>query len=463
MIDPERFRAFCERELVNERGEPVRVLPWWIGIAEGLRDKLEVAVKTIRQQGKSLLAGAVSNYLLFNARDSYLLLVAASEAQAKAIAAQKFKRPIEANPRLARDARVLENRIEVPALGNVLEIVPASEATSPGRTVNLLILDEAREIDDSLYLRLRPSTMACEGRTLITSTPGPPRGFFYEIVSNPGPETFVFDAGADVINPYTSERHMREAAGLAHLFPGLHAREYLGRFADLGDEYVTRERLNACVDPALENRATARGAVYAFLDLSRRRDLTSLVAVERTPDPDLLTVIRIETIDPRRCPGGEIDFGAVRLLLADLCSCFRVRVLGVDDRAEAGELLAWCRTQRWGGAVRPMAATAQSNMETWGRLAERVAAGTIRIPAHRRLVDELLALRVEDMAGGRLWRVVDTAKRLHRDVSMALAGAVWLATEKPVEGGGMKVGVLSEEEEEDADEGSVTAFLNERF
>lgn len=441
MIDPRAFRRFVEAELVNEFGRPVRVLPWWRTVAAGLRDRLVVAVKTIRQQGKSLLAGALANYVLFHLRDAYVLLVAASEAQAKAIADQKFKRPILANPRLRRDARVLENRIEVPALGNVLEIVPASEATSPGRSVNLLIIDEGREIADDLYVRLKPSTLACEGRTLITSTPGPPRGFFYEIVTGPGPETFVYDAGAQVINPFTSERHMREAAGMAHLFPGLHAREYRGEFADLGDEFLTRDRLDRVVDPSLENRSGGTAPAFGFLDLSRRRDLTSLVVLERVRQPeDLLVVVRVDVLDPRRFAGGEIDFAVVRALLTEVAGGFNLRALGIDDRAEAGELIHWTRRQPWGGVVKPVAATAESNMRSWGALAERIANGTIRIPRHRRLVDELLSLRVEDLAGGRAWRVVDSRKRLHRDVSMALAGAVLIAQERRDAGGQMLVG-----------------------
>lgn len=446
MIDPRAFRRFVEAEIVNEFGRPVRVLPWWMKVAAGLRDRLGVAVKTIRQQGKSLLAGCIAIYLLFHLRGVYILLVAASEAQAKAIALQKFKRPIEANPRLKRDARVLENRIEVPALGNVLEIVPASEATSPGRTVNLLILDEAREIADELYLRLRPSTLACEGRTLITSTPGPPRGFFYELVSNPGPETFVYDAGAQVINPFTSERHLRQAAEHAHLFPGLYDREYRGVFADLGDSFVTRAKLDQVVDAALENRAGSEQPTYGFLDLSRKRDLTSLVLVEWRRQPDeskVLVVTLIESWDPRKFPGGELDFGVVKARLAEVFERFQVRRLGVDDRAEAGEFLQWCARQGWGGRIVPLAATADSNMRMWGALAERIGNGAIRLPRHRRLLDELLSLRVEDMAGGRAWRVVDTRRKLHRDVSMALAGAVWIATENRSTGQSVGYGLLA--------------------
>jgi len=483
VIDVDKFKAFCERELVNERGQPVRVLPWWLEAAAGLRDHLEVVVKSIRQQGKSLFAGAVSNYLLFHARDCYILLVAASEGQAKAIAAQKFKKPIEANPRLARDARVLETRIEVPALGNVLEIVSASEDTSPARSVSLLVLDEGRSIADVLYVRLKPSTMAVEGRTLVTSTAGPPRGFFYELVTAPGEDTFVVDLGDQVVNPFTSERHMRQAAGMAHLFPGLYDREYRGVFADLGDSFVTRAKLDMVIDSALENRAGSESPTVGFLDLSRKRDLTSLVLLEwqrKADESKVLVVTSIESWDPKRFPGGEIDFAVVKGRMEEVFARFNVRKLGVDDRAEAGEFMQWCGRQGWGGRVVPMAATAQSNMLMWGRLAERIGNGTIRLPQHRRLVDELLSLRVEDLAGGRAWRVVDTRRKLHRDVSMALAGAVWMATANPTgdnlvkygfadsrgvaaaADGGARIDVAAERER-DAFEDGGGSFMSEEF
>ncbi|MGH6692833.1 MAG: hypothetical protein ACREF4_19360 [Gammaproteobacteria bacterium] len=461
MIGTDKLRAFVEAELTGDKGQALVWQDWWTEAARGLREAQQTVVVSPRQNGKSTYAAAEAASLLFHEPDVFCLYVANSEVQARSVLRQKLVRALERNPRLARDARITERRIEVPALHSALEVVPASEATAPGRTVDLLVIDEARDCPDELYWRLFPSTLA-GGKVLIVSSPGPPRGFLFELTQNPGERVRVVSLH-DLSNPFVNQEHVEAAAHFAHLWPGLHAREYRGEFADLGDEFIGRDRLDACVDPALENRATARGAVYAFLDLSRRRDLTSLVAVERTSDPDLITVIRIETIDPRRCQGGEVDFGAVRLFLVELFSSFRVRVLGVDDRAEAGELLAWCRRQRWGGAVRPMAATAQSNMDQWGRLAERIGAGTIRLPAHRRLLDELLSLRVEDMAGGRAWRVVDTRRRFHRDVSMALAGAVWLATEKPAEGDGMKVGILTDEEEDDADEDSVVSILNEQF
>src|SRR5262249_30643214 len=64
-----------------------------------------------------------------------------------------------------------------------------------------------------------------------------------------------------------------------------------------------------------------------------------------------------------------------------------------------------------------------ANMQLWGALAGRLHARTLSIPRHERLIAELRNLRQESIALGASFRVVDGTRKLHRDVSLALAGA----------------------------------------
>jgi hypothetical protein len=71
----------------------------------------------------------------------------------------------------------------------------------PGRSVSLLIIDEARDIPDDVYTALAPAVIGGRGKLLIGSTAGRPSGFFYELVRTPLPETWIYHSTENT-NPY---------------------------------------------------------------------------------------------------------------------------------------------------------------------------------------------------------------------------------------------------------------------
>jgi hypothetical protein len=140
-------------------------------------------------------------------------------------------------------------------------------------------------------------------------------------------------------------------------------------------------------------------------------------------------VVSIRTWNPRESPSGEVDFDDVRRDLADLPHRFPglTRVL-VDAAAESSSVLPWARQHpRLSLLVEPFTATADSNMQIWSALVARLNARTIVLPRHERLLSELRGLRAESFAFGSRFRVVDSSRRFHRDVSFALALAVFAA------------------------------------
>ncbi len=73
--------------------------------------------------------------------------------------------------------------------------------------------------------------------------------------------------------------------------------------------------------------------------------------------------------------------------------------------------------------------TPENNMKLWGALAARLHARTLTIPWHERLIAELRGLRQQQFAFGSKWRVVDSSRKFHRDVSLTLAGACFAVEE----------------------------------
>jgi hypothetical protein len=188
------------------------------------------------------------------------------------------------------------------------------------------------------------------------------------------------------------------------------------------------------VDDRLGEVSISTQPAFAFVDLSRRHDLTSIVVVTRGPArrpeaADQLVTASVMTWNPKDSPRGEVDFAEVRAALAALPRRFLdLQALAVDEGSEAGSILPWAHTQPGLTLVtRGFVGSPESNMQIWSALAARLHAGTLSIPRHERLLDELRNLKQESFTFGSRWRVVDSARKFHRDVSLALAGAVWAA------------------------------------
>ncbi len=178
------------------------------------------------------------------------------------------------------------------------------------------------------------------------------------------------------------------------------------------------------------------GPAYVGGDLGRKRDLTSVVVVERVaarrPEAaDHLVVRAIWTWDPAGQPGREVPFDEVRATFGALPGfCAQIEAVVIDEGAEGGAVLPFCRSHpALTLKVRGFTASPESNMALWGALAARLHSRTLSLPRHDRLVAELRSLRLEAFALGSRWRVVDSSRQFHRDVSFALALAVWAAGE----------------------------------
>ena len=438
-----KTRAELLTALKNEQGEALVRLSWWEDAWRALDDPgvLACVLWLARQCGKSTFLAFEFLFRLLTQPGVFLLYLAASESQSQSVFLRKLRRPAE---RLLRDLRVdpralviTRRSIENKEIGSRLEVVATSEVTTPGRSVNLLAIDEARDVSDDVYTALAPSVIAAQGTILLASTAGAPKGFFHSLATNPPSEVRVIAGGAQNENPYSDPR-MLDFLGrhFALISPTAAARELRNEFAEGGDEFLPAALIEASVDDSLGEIPGSDKPAFAFYDLSRKRDLSSRVVVLRT-DPqrpearDHVTVASIRVWDPARSPTGEVDFSEVRGDLADLPRRFPhlERVL-VDEGSEAGALLPFARsTPSLTLTVEGFIATVESNMKLWAALAARLHARTISLPRHERLLGELRGLKQEAFAFGSRWRIIDSSRKLHRDLSVSLAGATMAAGE----------------------------------
>jgi len=251
-------RAELVALLVNEVGAPLVELPFWPEADAHLDDPAArlVALSARRQEGKTTYQTKTAITELMLKPGSYTLMVAASEGQQQAIFLRKIRRPFEAllaRLGVKRSAAIITKRsIELLELGSKVEVVATSEVTSPGRSVSLLIFDEARDIPDQVFTALAPSVLAMPGaKILVASTAGRPRGWFYELIRNPLPETRVVTSAGNA-NPF-ADRGMLSflEKQLARISPAAARRELGNEFTEDSESFLPEALIDAAIDDAL--------------------------------------------------------------------------------------------------------------------------------------------------------------------------------------------------------------------
>jgi len=437
-------RLALAARLTGEYGQPLDTPSWWHEAFAALDNPgiNELLIWRPRQSGKSQCEAAMAITELLLCPRAHVVMAAASEKQAAAIYARKIKKPLEQMLEL-RDAKsrwrkhivATKRGIELRS-GATLEVIATNEETSPGRSPTLLIIDEARDIPDAFYAAFAPSAIGAGGKVVIASTAGPPRGFFYELVQHPLKETWLHHATIND-NPHADRRTLNFLERrLSVVMPAAARRELGNEFTDDGSEFLPARLIEAAVDDTLGEIPASDLPAFVMYDLSRKRDLTSRTVVlldnGRRPEAlDHLVVASIRVWDPRKSPTGEVDFADVRADLDMLLRRFPnpCSVL-IDEGAEAGALLPFARGHaRLVQVTKGFIATPEHNMKLWGALAARLHARTLSIPWHERLIAELRGLRQEQFAFGGRWRVLDSSRKVHRDVSLTLAGACFAVEE----------------------------------
>jgi len=367
----------------------------------------ELLIWRPRQSGKSQCLAALAITELLLRPGAYVVMAAASERQAGAVYDRKIKKPLERmfrlrTPHAARwrkHIRTTKRGIEL-STGSTLEVVATNEATSPGRSPTLLLIDEARDVPDEFYGAFVPSAIGAGGKVVIASTAGPPRGFFYELTRHRSEDTWFHHSTIND-NPSADRRlldflHQR----LSAILPAAARRELGNEFTDDGSEFLPAALIDAAVDETLGETAESKAPAFVMYDLSRKQDLTSRTVVLRLPPRrpearDHLLVASIRVWDPKRSPTREVDFAEVRADLQDLPTRYpNLCSVLIDEGAEAGALLPFARGMASLALVtHGFVATPVTNMKLWGALAARLHARTLSIVWNERLIAELRGLR----------------------------------------------------------------------
>jgi hypothetical protein len=200
-----------------------------------------------RQWGKSTVLAAKAVHRAWT-RERCLVLVASGGLRQSGEFLEKageFVRRLEAPVR--GDGRnacslLLPNRSRIVGLPGKVRNMRGFSA------VSMLLIDEAAEVSDSLYLALMPMLIRSGGDLWLMSTPQGKRGFFYDTWTH-GEEwerhkATVLDC--DWVDMEELEKHRRDMPASAF------RQEYLGEFMDGEDSFFSRELVEGAISESEE-------------------------------------------------------------------------------------------------------------------------------------------------------------------------------------------------------------------
>ncbi len=210
-----------------------------------------VLLNCSRQSGKSTMSGVIALHRALYFPGSLVLCLAPSERQSKELFAKvsdsyrRLRGKPGGTPAPASDRKL---GMHLPN-GSRIEALPGSEKTVRGYSgVDLLILDEAARVEDSLYHAVRPMLAVSGGALMMLTTPYGKRGVFFEEWTS-GREWDRYEVPAAEC-PRISEEFLEEERAALPTY--IYRQEYECSFEDTEDQIFTHDMIQAAVTPDIK-------------------------------------------------------------------------------------------------------------------------------------------------------------------------------------------------------------------
>jgi hypothetical protein len=317
----------------------------------------------------------------------------------------------------------------------VLKVFPCSSRGLRGFAISSAVMDEAAfyvttEDGDraaaQVYQALRPATaqFGHAGRFLAISSPCGEVGWFAEMWGKAYRGEL---AGWEAQQASTAEMNPRVPSDyLAQLErdePDTYGAEYMALFESGGNAFFDMSRF--APDPALEPAAPEGAAVWvAGIDPAFSSDAFGCALIGRGA-AGRLVVGPIEAVLPERRRGWSFELkreATDRVLsrVADVCR--RYSAYTVSDQHESQTITA--RLQALGVNASVTAMTRETKLAAFRELRDRLYDGSLVLPDHPDLFDELRRVRLKLEQGGAKI-ILPRSSKGHCDMVQALAVAVY--------------------------------------
>jgi len=395
-----------------------------------------------RQAGKSRTLAVLALWHAFRTPGFRVLVLSAGDDAAKDLLAEISR--LASSPLLA--GSVVDETASTITLsnGSTIRCVPQSEKQVRGKTIDLLILDEACYQDEEIWRAARFTILARPGsRVFMASTPRGKRDRFFAKhyhLAKPG-QGPVVQAGDITVEsfhwPSTVSPMVDE--GLIEFWrttddPRVFQREVLAEWTDEAGQYFTADEIDACVAPfEMIHPDKARGQLaVAGVDWGGRRDSNALAVIGVLGPNDPQGQFRDDPLFV--VPWVSERLGSMNEWARDIARWSDPSVGGYQMRGIASEMngvgtgptellqesLRLRDVRSW---ARPVWTTTARKQNAFGVLKLLLDQHRIVLPAEPVLRRQLEALEFETMESGTTKISVPDSKG-HDDVAMALCQAL---------------------------------------
>lgn len=406
--------------------------PLWDHQVEVVRSSARYRVLCAgRRAGKTRVFGTLALHQGVAVAGSKVLIVSATDRSSKRMLADIAG--------MARQAQLLRSSVDdestsrmVLTNGSEIECVPASMGSVRSAEADLLIVDEAGFVDQSIWEAAEPVVISRPGsRVLICSTPWGDVDHFFRALWQRGTDAPDGQVQSwhwpSTVSPMVDEVLLEEIRGRssAEYFE----REYLALWGDAAGTFFDSKDLSAAVDdrPMLEPSQAGRVPAVGGVDWGQARDASTLVAVV-VDGP--ASEAREDGRSVYRVAYAVEWFGRpYHLVIEDLVEAARgfafvalVAETNGVGQMPAEELRRAMLEAGLGSPVVPVVTTAATKADGFGLLRMLLQQGRLLLPDHPSLLKQLRALRFEQLpAGGVRISVPDAVG--HDDLAMALGMA----------------------------------------
>ena len=435
-----------------------------------------------RREGKTFNTAAYCLSQVFMAPRQSISYIASAESQAADLFRENYAEPILQNAKLRKASKIVGNKILTKRTHSKIEFLRSSAGSITGRGRTHVVIDECRDVHPQVMTALIPSIrdqwgMECPaghvqyngkpkgkkkcpvcgkrlrpwyGRAILMSSSGILTGtegdWFAELIEQlkeePDPYTHMYTT-TTATNPAIAEEATDAIQGL---FGKLESTKHYIE-AEIhnvsrkkGEDFLTRNEIEACIDRTLTNQAASANQCVSFLDTSIKNELTTwVILADDPPQSDEpyqawtnTKIERIDIWDPKKMPGHCIDETAVQEHIKAIMPSFPgMRSLWIDVRGMpwAWKLFQHFKTQcrSWGKVAQPYRGNRQERLAGYRMLEHYVLNQAITLPPNPTLHKELaVARRHITAAGNEEIREISRKKR-HLDVVESLAIACYYA------------------------------------
>jgi hypothetical protein len=381
-----------------------------------------------RQAGKTRTLAVLALHDAFAAPERRVLIISAGEEAAKDLLSEISM--LAMAPLLAGSVIDDERHQITLSNGSTIRSVPASERQIRGKSIDLLIIDEAAYVDDAIWTAARYTIISRPGsRIVLASTPWGRQDRFFALSYRAGlrredgyesfhwPSTASPMVDVELLDLWRSSSTDRE-----------YRREVLADWVDSAGQYFNDAELEAAIcdyeltPPELENkRQGVAGVDWGFARDSSALVVLSLARPEELPGDWPSRTFFLPWVEE----AVGVPYATFVRRVADIASGYKLSQLASETNGVGAMPTQELRRLVQGkvGQVVEVTTTADSKQDDFGRLKMLLSQGRLALPRHPRLLGQLSALEFEERESGSV-RISVPERAGHDDLAMALSLSV---------------------------------------